>query len=189
MLSFLIDIIKLLEVRIITATTNHTNIFFQSHTGVAMANAFQEMLELFGLTDKILAVNADNATANDKLTTKLNALDNLFNEANRVRCFNHTLQLSAKTLLASFNTAISRTATHNDEMPEEDNNDELVPEVDEDDEDDKEEVIEDKDDEDDGINELQELSENERAQVLEDTAVVRETVTKVCCNETEHVHV
>ena len=64
-----------------------------------MAKAFQNMLEHFGLTQKILAFNADNATANDKQTTKLGALDNSFNEANRVRCFNHTLQLSAKALL------------------------------------------------------------------------------------------
>ena len=30
-----------------------------------MANAFQDMLEVFGLTKKILAVNADNASSND----------------------------------------------------------------------------------------------------------------------------
>jgi hypothetical protein len=76
-----------------------------------MAKAFQAMLERFGLTEKILAFNADNATANDKQTTKLDALNNSFEEANRVRCFNHTLQLSAKALLAPFNTAISGKAT------------------------------------------------------------------------------
>jgi hypothetical protein len=36
-----------------------------------MANAFQAMLNQFGLTEKILAVNADNATSNDTQTSKL----------------------------------------------------------------------------------------------------------------------
>ena len=49
-----------------------------------MANAFQAMLERFSLTEKIIAVNADNATANDKQTTKLATLDNSFEETNQV---------------------------------------------------------------------------------------------------------
>src|SRR5258705_11663448 len=84
-----------------------TNTSIQSHTGVAMANAFQDMLERFGLTEKILAFNADNATPNDVQTIKLDQLDNSFKEENRVRCFNHTLQLSAKSLLKPFNLALS----------------------------------------------------------------------------------
>ena len=75
-----------------------------------MAKAFQIMLEQYGLTQKIFAVNADNTTANDMQMTKLAALDNLFEEANHVWCFNHRLQLSAKALLAPFNTAISQAA-------------------------------------------------------------------------------
>ena len=152
-----------------------------------MALAFQRMLERFGLTEKIHAVNADNATADDKQMTKLDSLNNSFEAANHVRCFNHTLQLSAKALLAPFNPAISRKATRDDEMSEGDDDDLLLPEHEEEDseedgeEDSKEDVKEDeKDDEDDDINELGELSEDERAKVLEDTAGVRETVTKVC---------
>ena len=45
-----------------------------------MVKAFQAMLKCFGLTEKILAVNADNATANDKQTTKLDSLNNSFNK-------------------------------------------------------------------------------------------------------------
>jgi hypothetical protein len=144
-----------------------------------MAKAFQDMLERFGLTQKILAFNADNATANDKQTTKLSALDNSFDEANRVRCFNHTLQLSAKALLQPFHTALSGKVTA-DESPEEDNDELLIQEADEEEEE-VDEDEEDKDDVDDGIDELQELDENERVQVLESTAVVRETVSKVGC--------
>jgi hypothetical protein len=128
-----------------------------------MALAFQDMLEQFGLTEKIHTINADNATANNKQMTKLGALDNSFEEENCVRCFNHTLQLSVKSLLVPFNTAISQKATQDDEMPEEDASDKRMPEDDKD---------EDNDDEDDGINELEELNENERAQVLENTAEV-----------------
>jgi hypothetical protein len=126
-----------------------------------MAKAFQAMLEHFGLEEKILVVNTDNATANNKQTTKLDTLNNLFEEANRVQCFNHTLQLSAKALLVPFNTAISRNAIGDDEVPEEDSNNELLSEVGQDDGDgdgegdDNEEEEEGNDDKDDGIDELQ----------------------------------
>jgi len=142
-----------------------------------MAKAFQDMLERFCLTEKILAVNADNATANDKQTTKLNDLDNSFNEANRVRCFNHTVQLSAKALLTPFNTALSGKVADDNEVAGETDNETPVPEFDDDE--DQDEELEDKDDEDDGIDELQELNDNERDQVLKSTAAVRGAVTKV----------
>jgi hypothetical protein len=151
-----------------------------------MAKTFQDMLECFGLAEKILAVIADNATANDTQTTKLSTLDNSFEEENRARCFNHTVQLSVKTLLKPFNMALSGKATYVDEMVEEDDDDQLIPEIDEG-EDDEDEVDEEKDDEDDGIDELEQLSENEQEQVLKDTAAVRGTVTKVCPHETEDV--
>ena len=125
--------------------------------------------------------------------TKLNALNNYFEEANWVQCFNHTLQLSAKTLLAPFNTAISGNVTHNDKVSEKDSNNELLPEVgqddgdsdgdndddDDDDEEEEEEEEEECNDGDDGIDELQELSPNEWVWIMESTTVVCVTVTKV----------
>jgi len=87
----------------------------QSHTGVALANTFQKMLEQFGLTEKIHALNADNTTSNDTQTTKLDQLDNTFEEENQVRCFSHTLQLSAKALPKPFNIGLSRKATDDDD--------------------------------------------------------------------------
>ena len=145
-----------------------------------MALAFQKMLAQFGLTEKIHTVNADNAMANDKQTIKLDALPNLFEKENCVWCFNHTLQLFTKALLAPFNPAISQKATQDDKMPEEGDDDQLLPEDDtEDDEDDSEEGAKKNDDEDNDINELDELSENEQVQVLENTVEVHETVTKV----------
>ena len=157
-----------------------------------MAMAFQEMLERFGLTEKIHALNADNATSNEKQTTKLNALPNSFKEENCVRCFNHTMQLSVKSLLAPLNPAISQKATQDDEMPEEDEDQPLLEDdaEDEDDNDDNDnnKNVEEDDNADDGINELEEPSEDEQAQVLENTAEVCETVTKVSHHETEYSH-
>jgi hypothetical protein len=151
-----------------------------------MAKAFQDMLERFGIAEKILAFNADNATSNDTQTEKLDAMDNSFEKTNRARCFNHTLQLSAKTLLAPFNTAISSKAVQDDELLEGDSDGLMVEDKEDDElagedgiEGDVEGDIEEKDDADDGINELEELSEDEQGQVLESTAVVREMVTKV----------
>jgi TATA-binding protein-associated factor Taf7 len=154
----------------------------QSHTGVAMANTFQNILEQFGLTEKLHAVNTDNTTSNDTQTTKLDQLDNTFDEENRVRCFNHTLQLSAKALLKPFNIGLSRKATDNDNEITQDDDSDLATFEDEgeqEDEDGEEEEADEVDDEDDNINELEELSEDKQNQVLEETAVVRETVTKV----------
>ena len=137
-----------------------------------MANAFQAMLKRFGLTEKIIAVNADNTTANDKQTTKLATLDNSFEETNRVQCFNHTFQLSVKALLVPFNTAISGKATHDSEVLEEDNINESLPEVEQDNDGNG-------NDDDDGIDELQELSQGEQVHIIESMADVCVTVTKV----------
>ena len=152
-----------------------------------MAGAFQCMLEQYGLTQKIYAVNANNTTANDRQTTKLTTLDNSFEEVNHVLCFNHTLKLSTKALLAPFNTAISQAAAQGDEMPEDDD-DQLVPHDniygkfasdDDDNGGDKSEEVVDEVDEDDGIDELDKMRGVEWEQVLENTAEVHETVTKV----------
>ncbi|KAH9954162.1 hypothetical protein BC827DRAFT_1087476, partial [Russula dissimulans] len=58
-----------------------------------LAEAFHRMLIEHGLTNKILSFNGDNTTSNDKQTEFLDKLPNTFHAANRVRCFNHTIQL------------------------------------------------------------------------------------------------
>jgi hypothetical protein len=55
-------------------------------------------------------MNADNATSNNTQSEALAGMANSYDEVNRVRCFNHTLQLSAKTLLRPFNTALGKAA-------------------------------------------------------------------------------
>jgi hypothetical protein len=149
-----------------------------------MAKAFQKMLQDFGLTEKIHTVNADNATSNDTQTTKLDQLDNTFEEENRVRCFNHTLQLSAKALLKPFNVGLSGKATDNDnEFAQDNDGDPAMFEDNNEDENenegDEEEQGDDEDDEDDNIDELAVLSQDEQKRVLEETVIVRDTVTKV----------
>ncbi len=142
-----------------------------------MANAFQETLKVFGLMKKILAVNADNASSNDTQTTKLDQLDNTFDKANRVRCFNHMLQLSAKALMKPFNIALSHQQSGDNEFTDDEPEggyasyeEELADEAEG-----KEIEVEDYD-----IKELDELCQVEQNKVLEETAVVREAVTKVC---------
>ena len=167
-----------------------------SHTGVTMAKAFQEMLTHFGLQQKvctailpslivltfhqILAMNADNASANDVQTTHLSKLDNSFCTENRVRCFNHTVQLSAIALIKPFNAGMAsadKDVTAGDLLSDVDD-DPVVDNGDEDEEGENDDGVG-EDDLDDGVNELDNLDEEDREELLADTAIVRETVTKV----------
>ena len=145
-----------------------------------MAKAFQKMLQDFGLTEKIHTVHADNATSNNTQTTKLDQLDNTFEEENWVQCFNHTLQLSVKALLKPFNVGLSRKVTDDDnEFTQDNDGNPAMFEENDKDKGDEEEQGEDEDDEDNNIDELAVLSQDEQKQVPEETAIVHNTVTKV----------
>jgi hypothetical protein len=134
-----------------------------------------------------LAVNADNASVNDKQKTTLASLDNSFEEENSTRCFNHTLQLSGKALLAPFNPALSAKPADLEDLDDDSDLPELISNEDSDDEDDGEDGDSDADgdlessydDPKDECDELQALDEQERTDVLATTAIVCETVTKV----------
>jgi hypothetical protein len=133
----------------------------------------------------VLAINADNATSNDTQTTALANMDNTFEEVHRVRCFNHTLQLSLKSLLKPFNVGISGEP---DDEPVDSGEDDMPSLVDVDDDEEDEDGVDDTDDgedddgtEDDDVDELEALTETERTQLLVDTAAVRTMITKVCC--------
>jgi hypothetical protein len=145
------------------------------------------MLRSFGLAKKILSFNADNATSNDTQTTKLASLPNSFEEENRARCFNHTVQLSAKELIKPFNAGMgARQASDGDnslileDIGDNSNGDEDEDDMGDEDEDDTDDEDKDNaDDEDDNINEIDEMTDEEREEIAADTAIVRETVTKV----------
>jgi len=128
---------------------------------------------------QILAVNVDNVSLNDTQGQALVGMENSFELENYVRCFNHTLQLSTKTLLRLFNVGLGKTTEDDDNNDMDDLPDETVDGKDEDNEDDGLLVIPEVDNIDNGINELEELEEDEHEDILMDTAAVCETVTKV----------
>jgi hypothetical protein len=118
--------------------------------------------------------------------TKLDAMSNSFDEVNRVRCFNHTLQLSAKTLLKPFNVGFSsnkagdkQTSDGNEDS--DGDSDGLL--VEEDLDDDKEGMGDDEcglnDDIEDDVDELGELDEDRLTKLMEETAAVHAVVSKV----------
>jgi len=129
-------------------------------------------------------------------------MENSFEEVNHARCFNHTLQLSAKTLLVPFNVGMSSTLPASEEDDFE-TFDKAMLELqdkgavgnsdgysDEDSDDDRcnsgGEDLDGKDESDNadsnGPDEFSQLNEQECEQILVDTAIVWQTVTKVHSN-------
>ena len=122
-------------------------------------------------------------------------MDNSFEVVNRLRCFNHTLHLSAWTLLKPFNAGFS--SGSNEDLPVDGDNGNLS---------DKEARCEENDHEsddgegkdngeedfgdvdDDCIDELEALDESAHAQLLEETAGLRETISKVFFNMASRLH-
>jgi hypothetical protein len=137
----------------------------------------------------MLAMNADNASSNDTQGEALAGMPNSFVQEHRVRCFNHTLQLSAKTLLRPFNSGLGKGAEDDDAKDVDD----LLDSEDESDSEDDDEGDGDGDGDDaedpmalldagvidDGIDKLGALDEATRNEILTDTAAVREMVTKL----------
>jgi hypothetical protein len=124
-----------------------------------------------------LAFNADNASSNNKQATELHKKNNSFDQSNRVRCFNHTIQLAAKNLLKPFTSCLTAS-------PDDDEGD-AIPDLEEfndSDDDDSSEgsVGYDNEFEDDGdVSELERLGDTEREKILAETSVVRQTISKV----------
>jgi hypothetical protein len=167
--------------------------------GATLAKAFDMMLRRHGLEDKvlttarisgpqlttyviqILAINADNASSNDTMTTVLDGMPNAFDEVNRVWCFNHTLQLSAKTLIWPFNAGFSSgNANDVDDVDSDDGDGFCKGEGSDDGEEDavdKEDGPNDYAEDDDDV--LADLDPDKRAELMEDTAAIRAIVSKV----------
>jgi hypothetical protein len=132
---------------------------------------------------QILAVTADNASSNDTQREALVGMDNSFNEENHVRCFNHTLQLSAKTLLRPFNPALGKDAEDDSDGSQDD-----LPDMEDDDSEEEEhgppdaadmDNMDNIDNIDDNIDELDNLDADAREELIADTAIVRAMVSKV----------
>ncbi|KAJ7686054.1 hypothetical protein B0H14DRAFT_2230937, partial [Mycena olivaceomarginata] len=60
-----------------------------------LAQQFDDMLSRFNIAHKILAWTGDNASSNDTQNISLgDSPNNSFEAVNRVRCYNHTLNLA-----------------------------------------------------------------------------------------------
>jgi hypothetical protein len=169
MLAFLLNIIELPE----------------SHTSATLAREFQNMLQSFGLTQKILSFNADNASCNDTQTASLCTLNNSFEEENRVHCFNHTMQLSAVMLIWPFNAGMTSDPSFDKLEAAALEDVELFDEDEDEDEDDEGDDVpsseeEEQDDVDDGIDEMEQLTDEEKQTLIEDTKEVCGMVSKLC---------
>ena len=91
-----------------------------SHSGVNLAAAFADILQEFGVSDKvsfdertlekiltcilqILCITCNNASPNDTMVNKLSNLIVSFpGDANHAQCFNHVIALIAKSLIHQF---------------------------------------------------------------------------------------
>ncbi|KAK7017583.1 ribonuclease H-like domain-containing protein, partial [Favolaschia claudopus] len=156
-LNFLLDIFELPE----------------KHTGDNLAQAFQEMLERYKIQHKALSFTGDNATSNDTQTTTLSDNpNNSFVAPNRVRCFNHTLNLSARSLLRPFQKTVRRDGTEVSYSLA----DFEVPELEDEELDGEGETADDSDDEEDI---LVTMSEEERELALGQMEAVREVISKL----------
>jgi hypothetical protein len=126
-------------------------------------------------------MNADNATSNNTQGEALANMPNSFKLENRVRCFNHTLQLSAKTLLRPFNAGLGKSTEDEDSNDVDDPFDQAADDDDDEDDDGLGDFYDLDDDVDDNIDELDELDAAARERIIADTAAVRETVSKLRC--------
>jgi hypothetical protein len=131
------------------------------------------MLERFGLENRILAFSGDNASSNDTQAMALDKKKNSFRTENRICCFNHTIQLSAKALLQPFTSCI--TAMDSGDVADEIQD--LMDLYDDEIEEDDESIYSDNGSDIDG---LHELNEAEQAEILKETAIVKQTISKVC---------
>ncbi|GLB40642.1 hypothetical protein LshimejAT787_0805130 [Lyophyllum shimeji] len=77
----------------------------RSHTGLALAEAFTNVLKEYGIAEKKLACVCDNATPNDVMVDSFDQwIPNDPGQANRVRCFCHVINLVSKSILALFDS-------------------------------------------------------------------------------------
>jgi hypothetical protein len=123
-------------------------------------------------------VTANNASSNNVQVATLYKLENSFNKANHIRCFNHTIQLSGKALIKPFNAGMGKVDSDLE------NGDDNVPSLEEfnhsnDTHDNANSGVLKEEEEDDNNNKLEKLSEEDQSRLLDDTSADREMVSKV----------
>ena len=133
---------------------------------------------------QILSYNSDNASCNDTQDKHLERLPNSFESVNRLRCFNHTLQILGRALVHPFLTPLS--SGESQDHPDE--SDDAMPrlalmDAADDDDDDEEDASDDDDDDCDNDDIFMELNDEEREELTENTADIREALDKVSHTE------
>ncbi|GBE82272.1 putative AC9 transposase [Sparassis crispa] len=74
-----------------------------SHSGVNLAAAFAKMVDDFKIAIKMLGITTDNASPNDVMIDEpAKLIESFQGQANRARCFDHIINLVAKSLLHQF---------------------------------------------------------------------------------------
>jgi len=123
-------------------------------------------------------MTADNASSNKVQAAALCKLNNSFEDANHIWCFNHTIQLSSKVLIKLFNaemgkadTSLKNTSDNIPSLEKFNHTDDTDNNVD------SRDTSEDGDKEDNG--KFEKLSKEEHSHLLDDTSAVHETVSKV----------
>jgi hypothetical protein len=112
-----------------------------------LANAFEKILGEYGIQNKVRQLSAclfdlsehtlqamslamDNASSNDTQMESLGTSDaTSISPENRVRCFAHTLNLSAKALLKPFTASLDDEATAAPPPADDDTDDDDMPEL------------------------------------------------------------
>jgi hypothetical protein len=185
LLSFLLDVVKVTEVSstLIIRLASTDQVYLQSHTGATLAREFHNMLVRHGLEQKILSFTADNASNNTTQAEELDSLDNSFELVNRIGCFNHTMQLSAKALLKPFRS--NRRGDQREELEEEGNGGAELPS---DDEADDGESDDSGADDEDGPDLFEELDEDEQEELVHNTEAVAEALQKVRLSSSQFAH-
>ena len=112
-------------------------------------------------------------------------MPNSFSLENCVHCFNHTLQLSMKTLLHPFNIGLGKMTDDGDNNDVDnllDANDNGLDEDDNNDDDDNDSLLDimDVDYIDDSVDELDALDVDKWEDIIADTATIHEMVSKAC---------
>ena len=137
----------------------------------------------FHASRQILSFNADNASCNDTQTDKLDELDNAFERANRVRCFNHTLQISARGFLEPLAGSRTLGDAADDAADEDDTDGNSLPDLElvgaEDEEEGDVDGVDNEDDAHDNDDAMADLNDEEREELVTNTTAVRDALRKV----------
>jgi hypothetical protein len=124
-----------------------------------------------------LTFAGDNATTNDVQTKRLEEFPNAFESVNRIRCFNHIMQLSAKALMKPFTSP----ATSGDDNDNDNDIDTMNPDIADfsGDDDGDDDGCSNDDDHRGDVPAFDALNGEEHDELLANTEAVRETLSKV----------